>query len=84
MRFDDQLAHGIKMKYGTAPQEPDVRQLRHIKEQLKSILDSGRIPTSEEWRKIVHAHCPGAGKYRYAGIDNSDLTTLLKLATKTP
>jgi hypothetical protein len=72
------------MKYGTAPQEPDARQLVHIKEQLKAILDSGKIPTPDEWRKIVHTYCPSAGKYRYAGIDNSDLTTLLKLATKNP
>jgi len=84
MTSDDQLRHAIKMKYGTAPQDPDNQQLDQIKKQLKAIVDSGRIPTADEWWNIVHTNCPSAGKYRYAGIDNSDLTTLLKLATKSP
>lgn len=82
MTDNDRLGHGIKMKYGTAPQDPDERQLSAIKAQLKAILDSGRVPTAEEWRVTVYTNCPSAGQYVYRGIDNSDLTALLKLATK--
>ncbi|WP_061945126.1 hypothetical protein [Collimonas pratensis] len=83
MNSDDQsLSHKIKMKFGTSPNEPDTQQLAHIKADLKRISDAGRVPTSVEWLVIVKRHCPSCGHYKYAGEDNSDLTTLLKLATK--
>jgi hypothetical protein len=78
---DQQLAHNIKIKFGTAPGEPNEIQLSRIKDDLKRIVAQGRKPSSSEWSQIVAKHCPGAGKYSYAGADNSDLVTLLQMAT---
>ena len=81
------IGNGLLIDFPRAAQDvlevdPDDRQLSAIKAQLKAILDSGRVPAAEEWRLIVYTNCPSAGKYGYHGIDNSDLTALLKLATK--
>lgn len=78
---DNQLALRLKIKFGLAPQEPEGDQLRAIKRDIQAIADRGQFPLEQDWLRIVHRHCPGAGKYAYAGQDNSDLTLLLQLAT---
>jgi len=79
---DKNLAHSIKMKFGTAPNSPTSYQLEKIKSDLQSIIAQGAIPTEKDWSTIVSKHCPDAGTYAYLGVDNSDLQTLLMLATK--
>lgn len=79
---DQQLSHALKIKYGTAPAEPNELQLAAIKRDIQSLITQGKTPTEHDWQEIVHRHCPGAGKYKYAGADNSDLVTLLQMATK--
>ncbi|MNY38855.1 hypothetical protein D3C86_1735060 [compost metagenome] len=78
---DKKLAHRLKIKFGTAPAEPTESQLDAIKRDLKTLLDRGHTPTERDWRDVISKHCPSAGRYGYAGADNSDLTTLLKMAT---
>ncbi|CAM4418590.1 hypothetical protein F901_01615 [Acinetobacter dispersus] len=79
---DQKLAHYIKIKFGTAPSQPNQHQLEQIKQDLLILLAKGINPSVNDWFKIVKKHCPDAGSYSYSGADNSDLTTLLQLATK--
>nr|WP_314623742.1 hypothetical protein [uncultured Noviherbaspirillum sp.] len=78
---DQRLAQAIKLRFGTAPGEPNEPQLNLIKTAIGKIKASGAIPTEGDWAKTVLIHCPSAGTYKYAGVDNSDLNTLLALAT---
>lgn len=79
---DEKLAHQIKLRFGTAPQEPSADQLARIKRDLASLSSAGRVPTDQDWAQIVGLHCPGTGRYGYKGVDNSDLRTMLALATR--
>lgn len=79
---DQQLSHALKIKYGTAPSDPNELQLAAIKKDIQFLIDQGKTPTEYDWQEIVKRHCPGAGQYKYAGADNSDLVTLLQMATK--
>ena len=81
-QHDQELAQAIKIKFGTAPDNPTTYQLEKIKQDLKVLVAQGITPSERDWVKIVKKHCPEAGKYFYKGLDNSDLTTLLQLATK--
>lgn len=78
---DSNLAHAIKLKYGTAPEEPTDLQLAKIKE---AVLASGKgaSASSTLWDDAVKKNCPTAGKYKYSGVDNSDLNALLSMALK--
>ena len=80
MTPDENLAHSLKIRFGTAPGEPSDTQLLQIKNAIQRIQSSGRAPTEQDWFNAVSLHCPSTGQYRYAGIDNSDLNTLLALA----
>ncbi len=80
--YDQELSHRLKIKFGTAPNEPNARQLELIKSDIRAIHAKGATPTEKQWAEIVKRHCPNAGGYGYAGADNSDLITLLRLATK--
>ena len=82
MAILDKLAHALKMKFGTAPSDPNPQQMAVITAYIKSIKSPGRFPTEDDWRAAVHLYCPSAGSYKYAGLDNSDLNTLLALATQ--
>lgn len=79
-KYDEKLAHALKLKFGTAPEEPNQAQLNQIKKAIQALMQGGRIPTDADWSRIVKQYCPGAGQYKYAGIDNSDLIALLILA----
>lgn len=80
MTSDAMLAHSLKIKFGTAPGEPTGAQLQLIKAAIQRIQSSGRTPSEQDWRSAVSMYCPSTGHYRYAGVDNSDLNTLLAMA----
>ena len=82
MTVDQQLAHAIRMQFKTSSEEPNDEQLRRIKETLLKMRNTGSTPTGDDWRKTVALYCPSAGTHKYAGLDNSDLNTLLALATQ--
>lgn len=82
MNNDQELAHKLKIKFGTAPNEPTSFQLEKIILDIQALVSRGITPSEADWSKIVSKHCPGAGTYKYAGVDTSDLITLMQLATK--
>ena len=79
---DQKLAHALRMQFGTSAYEPTDPQLVSIKSAIHEIQRVGKLPSKEDWRAEVHKCCPTAGTYKYAGLDNSDLNTLLALATQ--
>ena len=79
---DQELANKLKLKFGTNPNNPNLAQLESIKKDIKALVSIGETPTESDWANIVKKHCREAGSYRYKGADNSDLITLLELATK--
>lgn len=79
---DQELALAIKIKFGTAPNNPSTCQLEKIKQDLKALIEQGITPSESNWFEIIKKYCPDTGIYFYKGLDNSDLTTLLHLATK--
>jgi hypothetical protein len=79
---DKDLAHKIMIEFGTGGGEPTEIQLTYIKAALGQIVASGKTPAWADWQRAVYQYCPSAGKHKYAGIDNSDLNTLLELARK--
>lgn len=79
---DQELGHKLKLKFGTAPNEPSATQLGLIKRDVKALVAKGITPTVRDWTEIVKRYCPSAGNYGYKGADTSDLITLLQLATK--
>ncbi|MBL0010529.1 MAG: hypothetical protein IPP22_04980 [Nitrosomonas sp.] len=82
MNNDQELAHRLKIKFGTAPNEPTSFQLEKIKQDIKAFLAKGITPSESDWAEIVKKHCPSTGSYGYKGADTSDLITLMQLATK--
>jgi hypothetical protein len=79
---DQDLAHRIKLKFGTVPDNPNEQQLEGIKRDIRALISKGVTPSESDWYSIVKRYCPNAGSYSYHGVDNSDLITLLQLATK--
>jgi hypothetical protein len=82
MNSDQELAHRLKIKFGTSPYEPTSYQLEAIKRDVLALAQKGITPTISDWASIVKKHCPSAGTHGYCGADTSDLITLMKLATK--
>ena len=78
-----QLANSIKIKFGTGPDEPNEYQIEKIIQDIENIKKTGSRPSDSDWYSIVKKYCPSAGSYKYSGLDNSDLNTLLSLATNT-
>lgn len=76
------LAHSLKVKFGTSPFEPSDVQLHSILNEIEIVRLSGKQPSEQDWSNAVMLHCPSAGRFKYAGIDNSDLNTLLALAMR--
>ena len=56
-------------------------QLDQIKQDF-FLVSQNKTLSELDLFEIVKKHCPDTGKYRYRGVDTSDLITLLKLATK--
>lgn len=70
----------IRIRFGTAPDEPTASQLTDIAKDLESINWKA---DDDELRNIVYEHCQTAGKFKYAGEDHSDLVSMISQATKT-
>jgi hypothetical protein len=82
MANDEKLKHSIMIQFGTAPWEPTDEQLSQIKAAIVGIQHSGKHASNDDWRSAVFQYCPSTGRYKYAGVDNSDLNTLLAVATQ--
>lgn len=80
MAENEQLSHALKMRFGLKPGEPKTYQLQAITARIRGIKSAGRVPSYEDWRAAVAAVCPSFQTCVYAGVDNSDLNTLLTLA----
>lgn len=76
------LAHLIRMKFGTSMAEPTSSQLDSIARDVEALSRTGRSVELDDFRNIVSAHCPSAGTWFYKGADTSELSTLLALALK--
>lgn len=76
------LSYLLRMKFGTAPNEPTASQVRSIALHIKRLHDSGVSVTAAHWAQAVQTNCPSAGQWAYRGVDNSDISTLLALAIK--
>ena len=77
----ERLSHALKMKFGLAPNEPTTAQLHFITSEIFRIKQSTGFVTDSDWKSAVQKNCPSFGTHKYAGMDNSDLNTLLALAT---
>lgn len=82
MNNDQELAHRIKIKFGTAPNEPTSYQLEKITKDIQALIENGVTPSEADWADTVKRYCPNAGSYVYKGADTSDIITLMRLATK--
>ena len=80
MSSNENLAHALRMKFGTSYYEPTDAQLAAIIQEITKLKNGGVVPTRSNWLWAVQAHCPSAGRHHYAGEDNSDLNTLLAFA----
>lgn len=81
MSAKSKLSHAIMINFGTGNGEPTEKQLEAIIIELADIEKKHkRKPTNSEWRAIVSKYCPTAGRFKYAGMDNSDLNSLLAQA----
>ena len=81
-QHDEELAHHLKIKFGLAQYHPTPSQLLLIKKDISGLASLGIMPTYEQWYDIIKKYCPEIGTFRYLGLDNSDLITLMSLATK--
>lgn len=79
-KADQILAHSLKIRFGLPPDQPTSEQLERIKSDVLAFYATGRLPSDSDWRLVVYKNCPGAGTWKYAGLDNSDLNTLLTVA----
>ncbi len=79
---DQALSHALRVQFGTAPSEPSETQLAQIKRHIEAIRSRGVRPRDVDWATAVRMYCPSAGSHVYAGVDNSDLNTLLELAQR--
>jgi hypothetical protein len=82
MTHDERLIQALRIQFGTSYYEPNASQLLSIKSEIQKIQAAGRTPSEGDWRAAVSRFCPSAGKHKYAGLDNSDLNTLLEMASK--
>lgn len=83
---DQELAHRIKIKFGTSPNEPSEYQIQQIKVAIQTLVSKGvSLPqiSQNDFATIVKKYCPSVGSHSYSGADASDLITLLQMATKT-
>ncbi|GGF76548.1 hypothetical protein GCM10011332_33190 [Terasakiella brassicae] len=76
---NNELKNLLRRKYGLSPAEPTSQQIQNIKRYLQV---QGRIISGQELEQTIAKYCPSFGSHTYAGVDNTDLTTLLKLISK--
>lgn len=76
------FAYRIRMTFGTSPHEPSRSQVFCISSEAVAYAKSGNVLDAAKWSELVKKHCPSAGQWVYKGLDNSDIRTLLALATQ--
>lgn len=74
------LAHALRMKFGTSPHEPTPQQIQLISLEVRQLHRYGVTLDLAKWQDLVKKYCPSAGGWAYRGLDNSDLQALLTLA----
>ncbi|MNJ24015.1 hypothetical protein D3C77_184190 [compost metagenome] len=75
-----ELAHLLRMRFGTSPQEPTPQQTQLISMEIRQLHRYGVPLDQAKWHEVLKKHCPSTGKWVYRGLDNSDLKSLLALA----
>jgi len=56
--------------------------LAAIKGAIVRVHATGHTLTDSDWYEVMKRYCPTVGSWAYKGLDNSDLVTLLRLATR--
>ena len=79
---NSRLKHALMMKFNMAYTEPSDAALESIKAELLQILKTGKELTRSDWERVVNRYRVDNQIYKRAGLDNSDLNTLLALAIK--
>ena len=75
-----ELAHLLRMRFGTSPHEPTPQQIQSISLEIRQLHRYGVPLDLAKWHEVVKKHCPSTGTWAYRGLDNSDLKSLLTLA----
>jgi hypothetical protein len=76
MKAAEALKHRLKLLAGLPPKSPTDKELELIIQRILPIRRQ-RVPTEADWKAAAMAVVPGAGTYKYAGEDLSDLNELL-------
>jgi len=76
MKAAEDLKHSLKILAGLPPNSPTDDELRSIIQRIQKIRRQ-RTPNEADWKAVAMAVVPGAGTYKYAGEDLSDLNELL-------
>jgi hypothetical protein len=76
MSATEDLKHRLKISAGLPPNSPTDEELQLIIQRILPIRRQ-RTPTEADWKAAAMAVVPGAGTYKYAGEDLSDLNELL-------
>lgn len=61
---------------------PTAKQLEDIKNDIEKAIRSGKTLSISDCQQIVVTHCGSTRMLSLSGVDNSDLNTLLLMATK--
>lgn len=81
--YDSELSQRLKLRFGLSQTEPNQFQLDGIKQDIRQLHDiKGNDLTIDDWSTVVKRWCPSFQTHRYLGIDNSDINSLLILATR--
>lgn len=73
----ERLKRALRIRFDLSSSEPSPDQLQKIIQDVGPI-GLGHNPTDSDWRKSVYKHCQSAGMHKTAGVDNSDLNSLLQ------
>jgi hypothetical protein len=81
----ENLKHKLMIVGGLPAGHPDDAELDKIIKEIEAIRKE-RTPTEADWKTSAGRNVRGAGEYKYAGEDMSDLNSLLMqiLNTQTP
>ena len=82
MSARDQIKTKLKILAGLPPASPTDSELAAIIADI-TLVQKERVPTEADWRAAATRNVPGAGGWRYAGEDMSDLNRLLLMIQST-
>jgi hypothetical protein len=78
----DQIKAKLKILAGLPPTGPTDSELNAIIGDIVRVKEQ-RVPTEADWRAAATRNVPGAGGWKYAGEDMSDLNRLLLMIQAT-